>query len=46
MITDELIMSLCLSVDQRKEELVMQKKSSVTGGFLDRQVRFDKHILQ
>ncbi|CAK86856.1 unnamed protein product (macronuclear) [Paramecium tetraurelia] len=46
LITDEMIMSLCLSVDQKKEELVMQKKSSVTGGYLDRQVRFEKHILQ
>ncbi|CAD8205692.1 unnamed protein product [Paramecium octaurelia] len=46
LITDEMIMSLCLSVDQKKEELVMQKKSSVTGGYLDRLVRFEKHILQ
>ncbi|CAD8132764.1 unnamed protein product [Paramecium pentaurelia] len=46
LITDEMIMSLCLSVDQKKEELIMQKKSSVTGGYLDRLVRFDKHILQ
>ncbi|CAD8177760.1 unnamed protein product [Paramecium pentaurelia] len=46
LITDEMIMSLCLSIDQKKEELVMQKKSSVTGGYLDRFVRFEKHILQ
>ncbi|CAD8103573.1 unnamed protein product [Paramecium sonneborni] len=46
LITDEMIMTLCLSIDQKKEELVMQKKSSVTGGYLDRLVRFDKHILQ
>ncbi|CAD8164292.1 unnamed protein product [Paramecium pentaurelia] len=36
---------LCLNTEQRKQELKMYKISRVIGSSLERQVRFDKHIL-